>query len=163
NIHDLNFIHMIQRIQSIYLFLASLVIFLIFLIPIAHMVTTDGQIYYMLYRGIDAYELPLNAGSVTAYPLAVLFSIILILLLISIFLYRNRIRQIRFCVYNILLMFGSGFLMWFYINQFSNKLECDVYYKLPIVFPLIAVVLTYLAFKRIKKDEELVRSADRIR
>ena len=117
----------------------------------------------MLYRGIDAYELPLNAGSVSAYPLAILLTIILIISLITIFFYKNRIRQIRFCIYNILLMFGSGFLTWYYINNFAKKLECNVYYKLPIVFPLIAIVLTYLAFKRIKKDEELVRSADRIR
>jgi len=154
---------MLQRIQTIYLLLASVIIFLVFLFPIAHLVTSDGQIYYMLYRGIDAYEIPVNAGSLSAYPLAILFTIILVISFISIFFYKNRIRQIRFCVYNILLMFGSGFLTWYYINNFAKRLDCVVYYKLPVIFPLIAVVLTYLAFKRIKKDEELVRSADRIR
>ncbi len=154
---------MIQRIQTLYLISSSIIIFLIFRFPIAHLVMDNGQIIYMTYRGLDAFEIPVNIGSTNAYSLAILSTIILTISISSIFLFKNRIRQIRFCVYNIMLMFGSGFMMWFYVHNFTKKLGCHVYYKLPVVFPLIAVVLTYLAIVKIKKDEELVRSADRIR
>ena len=41
--------------------------------------------------------------------------------------------------------------------------EGDFVYKLPIVFPVINIILTYLAIRAIGRDEALVRSLDRLR
>jgi hypothetical protein len=37
------------------------------------------------------------------------------------------------------------------------------FYRLPFIFPVISAILTYLAFRSIKKDDDLVKSYDRLR
>jgi hypothetical protein len=53
--------------------------------------------------------------------------------------------------------------MAFYIFHIKNEIGGTIVYNYPLVFPLIAVILTYLGFRGIRKDELLVRSYERIR
>jgi len=41
--------------------------------------------------------------------------------------------------------------------------ESEIIYELGSFLPIIAAVFTFLASRSIKKDEDLIRSADRIR
>ena len=66
-------------------------------------------------------------------------------------------------IFNMLLLIGLGLLSWFYLTNFAKMADGPIHYKFTIIFPAIAIILTFLAYKAIKKDEKLVRSVDRIR
>jgi hypothetical protein len=154
---------MIQRVQSIYLFLSMVFMSLIFFFPIAKFISWENQAYFLHFSGIY-YSDPENHDLIIGIiPMAILLIAIPVLSFITIFLYKKRIFQIRLAIYNILLMLGSIGLMYFYIRLGQGKLKAEVFYSFPIVLPLVSAILTYLAYRGIKKDEELVRSYDRIR
>jgi hypothetical protein len=154
---------MIQRIQTVYLFLSAILISLIFILPLSEFLVNDSLLYILRYRGI--YELAdgTETSVIQSLPLTILFGIILAINLISIFLFKNRSLQMRLSIFNILLMLGSLGLAYYYIYTAFNELGATVHYTVAATFPLIAAILTYMAFRGISKDEKLVKSLDRIR
>lgn len=151
---------MIQRIQSVYLLAAVVVLLMILVLPIATLVNAQSDSFTYLFYGIVNSE---GQIALQAFPLATLLVIMPIISLISIFLYKKRILQMRLCIYNILLMLGSIGLILFYSFQAKNNLFTETIFSFPIVLPVVAAILTYLAFRGIRKDEILVKSIDRIR
>lgn len=151
---------MIQRIQSVYLLAAAVILIMILILPIATLVNAQSDSFTYLFYGIVDSE---GQIALQAFPLAILLVIIPIFSLISIFLYKKRILQMRLCIYNILLMLGSIGLILFYSFQAKNNLFTETIFSFPIILPLVAAILTYLAFRGIRKDEILVKSIDRIR
>ncbi len=84
---------------------------------------------------------------------------------ISIFLFRNRKVQ-RLVV--TLGLFCAGILIGFVaMNYFSEKeifsAANDYKFSLGMALPIVAVILATLAIRGIAKDENLVRSSDRLR
>ena len=147
---------MIQRIQTVYLVISTILLGLLFLIPYAE-IAKDGIIYLFNYMGISADGVLKYNG----YALSILIGVLVILHVVVIVNFKNRIRQIRFLVLSILLMLGL-FGMFFFFTYYSFG-DAQVSYKVSIFFPLIAVILDYLAIRAIGKDEALIRSIDRIR
>jgi len=154
---------MIQRIQTIYLLLTAVAIFLMFLFPFAEMLTSNGQFLVLKFNGIYSAEALHAEIALNIWPLAILISVTFLIAIVTIFLFKNRIRQMRFAIFNLLLLVGLGFLTWYYLNQFSGVAEGRMNIKFTITMPAIAVILTYLAFKGIQKDEKLIQSVNRIR
>jgi hypothetical protein len=155
---------MIQRIQTLYLILALALMVLLLVFPAAQVIGEDMQLYQFKITGV--YEL---SGSgplldMLYWPLLILVVIIMVIYLIAIFLFKRRRLQMRLCIYNILLLAGILGLMYYYLSfTFKETSAMEYSYKLPFVLPLIAMILTYLAFRAVRKDELLVRSIDRIR
>ena len=154
---------MIQRVQSIYLFFSMILMVLILFFPIARLIGLENQTFLLNFSGIykinpDGQELIIGA-----IPLIIILIAIPVISFVTIYLYKNRIFQIRLTIFNILLMLGSIGLMYYYIRNGKGKLDAEVYYSFPIALPLVSAILTYRAFRGIKKDEEIVRSYDRIR
>ncbi|MDF1549611.1 MAG: DUF4293 domain-containing protein [Bacteroidales bacterium] len=154
---------MIQRIQTLYLLLASVAIGLLFFFPITELLVDKQFLFFFRYRGL--YELKEGAEilSISSIPLAILYSINLLLALFTIFLYKNRTLQMRMCIFNILLLIGSLGLMYYYIWIAFSDLNAVIHYTIFALMPVIAAILTFMAFRGIRKDELLVRSVDRIR
>lgn len=147
---------MIQRIQTVYLFLSALLIGFLFLLPFAE-IAMDGAIYIFNYKGIVLDGTLKENGM----AISILIGIILTLHGVTIQSFKNRIRQIRLIVFSILLMLGL-FGMFFFFTWYTFS-EAQISYKISMVFPLVAIVLDYLAIRAIGKDEALIRSIDRIR
>ncbi|HLN74458.1 MAG: DUF4293 domain-containing protein [Methylococcaceae bacterium] len=147
---------MIQRIQTVYLVISTILLGLLFLIPFAE-IAVDGIIYLFNYKGISAD----GTLKYNGYALSILIGVLVILHAVIILNYKNRIRQIRFLVLSILLMLGL-FGMFFFFTHYTFG-NASVSYKVSVFFPLIAVILDYLAIRAIGKDEALIRSIDRIR
>lgn len=87
-----------------------------------------------------------------------------ILALVTVFLYKTRILQIRISVFNLVLM--VGFYLYFGFLFFRINPEAGLQFQkigLGIIMPVIAIILTYLAIRRIGADEFLVRSLNRLR
>lgn len=147
---------MIQRIQTFYIFLSTVLIGLLFVLPFAE-IAFNNQLFLFDIRGIVRNETVEQNG----LPIAIFIGIIVLIHLIIIFLYKKRIRQIRLLVFVILLMLGLFGMFYFFTYYSFNGAEIS--FKFSVVFPLVAIILDYLAIRNIGKDEALIRSIDRIR
>ena len=152
---------MIQRIQTIYLLAASILLGLMIQNPIASFLI-DDKVYDLL-----SYKLVNSADEkdmiFTNYPLAVLIGIAAVLALVTIFFYKNRKLQMRFTLFNWILTLSIYIMIGYYYYQIQSVKEVVFTFRVQIVFPLIAFILLFLAFKGIKKDEEIIQSLNRIR
>lgn len=153
---------MIQRIQSVYFFAVIGLISSMLLYPLATLTMPTGEILKFDFLGIASLEKD-GQAIYNAYPIAILFVLILLLTLASLFLFKKRMLQIRLSIINVLLMIGSVGLVYFNVNDQEKALNAISSYSIINVFPLIAVVFTYFAIRAIGKDEALLRSVNRIR
>lgn len=154
---------MIQRIQTIYLLIAAFLMVLLFSNPIAEIVVTDNLFLNLWHNKIISVNEDLFTP-LSTWPITVLLSFIILTELLTIFLFKRRQIQIRLCIFNLLLMFGLVGLIYFFTKYTLHNMEgMNSVFLWPIICPMIAIILNYLALKAIQKDEKLVRSYDRIR
>jgi len=147
---------MIQRIQTIYLLLAGLITASLFFFDFAEL-AVDSQ--FMVFNAFGIFDG--NEVVIDGLPVMLFTGLITLLHFVIIFMYKKRIRQMRMAVFTIILLLGLIGVI-FYFSYFAFE-DSSVVYKIPVAFPLIAVILDYLAIRGIGKDEALVRSMDRIR
>lgn len=84
--------------------------------------------------------------------------------LISVFQFRKRKLQVLLGNITIIANLGILALAYLVINRLNASLPgISVSYSTGILFPVIAIVFLILANGAIRKDERLVRSADRLR
>ncbi|HLV62029.1 DUF4293 domain-containing protein [Galbibacter sp.] len=136
---------MIQRIQSIYLLVVVLISAgLPFLLPL----WTDGQA-----NQVYAQNELMILGC---------FGVVTLLALIAIFMYKNRKNQF---VINRLNMILNLFLLGFFVyRSLALSGESNISEKgIGMLLPIVSIVFLVLANKAIKKDEDLVKSVDRLR
>lgn len=152
---------MIQRIQSVYLLVVTILMASVYAYPIAELLSANDQLFIYKFNGLFL------EGEEGIYylsvPTIILLSIISLISFSSIFLFKKRVLQMRMNSFNIILMLGYMGLNYYYIQNFSNQLEGVVSYQISAIFPFVAAVLSYLAIRAIGKDEALIRSMDRIR
>ncbi|MDB5285340.1 MAG: hypothetical protein JWR05_289 [Mucilaginibacter sp.] len=155
---------MLQRIQSIYLFLASLAIFALFLFPLVHNVYVDNKPTTIMVTGTYQDVNGQQAHIDHFVALTAVTGIAGIIPLIVLFLYKNRKQQIAFCYSAILLVIGYSF----WIAQSSKAIVGDVTlqvnnFGIGMFLCPVAILLLLLAIKGIQRDEKLIKSADRLR
>ena len=136
---------MLQRIQTVYLLLAAGVS--AGLIFVFHIWITEQDI--VVYAKDELLYFALFLGSA-------------ILSIVAIFMYKNRKSQFVMGRLNIILNF---ILLGFFVYQSLNiSGETAVSEKgIGMLLPIVSIVLLALANKAIKKDEDLVKSVDRLR
>jgi hypothetical protein len=154
---------MIQRIQTLFLFGALLLVALCFFVPVAEISLPGGDLFTFNLSGYHIVQGNTSGIVQKTTPLFIAGLLICLILLITIFLFKNRILQIRFCVYGIILPAGLTFLFFFVLNSIKKDMNAIIYYQVAVIFPLIAAILSYLAIRAIRKDEKLVKSYDRLR
>jgi hypothetical protein len=125
---------MLQRIQTLFLLASFFLLMLLFWLPIAENIF------------------------VLQFPLLMLQIITIAVNLTTIFSYKRRPLQIRYCILN-----GLCLLVYQGIAIFVVARAVDSHWQLPLVFPAIATICTFIAIRYIAKDEALVRSQDRLR
>ena len=154
---------MIQRIQTVYLLIAEILIGLLYFVSFAEISANKGNLYRVDLQGIYSQEATQNELFQRNWLILVIWAICLIVLFSAIFLYKNRKLQKRVSIINSLLslvLSGLIFLkVWMTARQLTGHYSLSLY----LVFPVISAILIYLAIKAIEKDELLVRSIDRIR
>lgn len=152
---------MIQRIQTIYLVLAGLFPAFTFFFPLHHFTGTDFDVtmYGCHFSGIGMMDLAPS----DPYALALIGVLAIILPIVAIFLFKNRKRQIlwvNLSLYTDLLWYIVAIL---YANNATNSLHCNPSFAAGFFAPTLAIIALFLAKRGIKRDEALVRAADRIR
>lgn len=153
---------MIQRIQTLYLLLIVALSVAMLFLPLA-VVQSGNQLFSFdvtgLYTTLGEPELVF-----ATWGLFALTAVMSLLALVTIFMYKKRLLQIRFCVFNALLMIGFYALFGFFIWTFKGQMtEASVSVKFALSFPMISLIFDYLAIRNIGADEALVRSLNRLR
>jgi len=150
---------MIQRIQSLFLGLAALFLFFTVFTPVAQLIR-EGQSMDVLLSGLIDEETGLFEQNLWQPTLCFLTAFISIA---TIFMFKDRNRQMRITRINILFSAVLSITTPLMARLEMLKETDLVIYKFPVVFPAAATILLFLAYRGIKKDDDLVRSADRLR
>jgi hypothetical protein len=137
---------MIQRIQTLYLFLAFVVTGILpFLFPLWNM--SDGKEYFFVQ---NQFYIILLGSSTT-------------LSVVSLVSYKKRQNQFVIGRLNMILnLILLGLFVYRSLN-ISGETALVSEKGIGMFLPIVAIVLLVLANKAIKKDEDLVKSADRLR
>lgn len=159
---------MIQRIQTLYLFLAVVLGTLLCFFPPVQLITPEGAEQFRQYEFTFAHvvditnpESPVNVMNIIS--LSIIAVAIPMLALIDIFLFKKRILQARLNVITVVLCLGYYAILATYIWFAKTNLQTDWYLTIWAAMPLLCLVLILMATRRILHDEALVRAADRIR
>lgn len=154
---------MIQRIQTVYLLIAGILISALFFVPFGEIAAKEGSIYRFDIKGIYLEGIPKPEIIFSSLPLVILMAVSMILIIAAIFLFKNRILQMRLSRIIIFILLGLAGLIFYDIYACANTLSGVYSLTIYPVFTIIASILIYLALRAINKDELLVRSIDRIR
>lgn len=155
---------MLQRIQSILLGLVIVFISVLFFIPLARF-TFGTEVFVLHLSGITGSELIQSMVAVNTLPLLALVGVIDLLTLVTVFLFKKRVLQIKLNRINVLLNTAFiAMLFLFYIQSLQkNFVWITKDSIIALALPAVNILLLIMASSRIKRDEELVRSADRLR
>ena len=131
---------MIQRIQSIYLLAATISMILIsFKVP----VYTLNETFFMAQDDTKMFILTIVGA---------IFS------LLGLFMFKNRKFQMKLIRLTVLIQMIIGVRIFMLFNKFEVVLNNSFLFLMAIT--LIALIMAY---RGVKKDDDLVRSVDRIR
>jgi hypothetical protein len=141
---------MIQRIQSLWLFLAAAAIFFVFKLPVAGGRTQTNTITEVF-----------AAGNLFMFIIAILLGLIA---LVALVMFKNRANQKRLIWLGILLDIVFIVLMYFEMeNLKTNPALVTQTFKTGAIFPVLYIILMIMAFNGIRHDEKLIKSVDRLR
>ena len=155
---------MIQRIQTLYLLVIVILSGITLFSPFAALTNVaDGLQYVVNLKGVSLVASTGNQLIQNVWALTALMSIIPLVALTTVFLYKKRILQIRLSIFNTVLMAGYHGLLFIYLWQSGEKLHAEWSLEIVSAFPLINIVLNVLAIRSIGKDEALVKSLNRLR
>ena len=154
---------MLQRIQTIYILLFSILLFIASFLPFA--IVTFGDDFYSLY---PATGWEISSGETysdskpfyyVGYLVAVSFSV---LMLVN---YKNRKKQLRYGKICYLIVLLSLVYMFNVVSQMTTELEAvnAPQYSYSMYLLVASLPFMFLANRAIKKDEKLVKSLDRLR
>lgn len=180
---------MIQRIQSLWLVLAVCCMALCFMTPVAEYQmeiasmnqTVVSELNLVAKDVPDCTEQMMVQGATLEYgqkltgfatwPLVVLAIVVGVVALVSLFLFKNRVAQMRLVAVAFLLNVVYVFLVFFWavdayadaIPQAMHDADPQVSWAAGSYAPIVSLLFLVLAHRGIKKDEAMVRAADRIR
>lgn len=164
---------MIQRVQSIFLLAAAILLVVALFFPLWSETDIQKQeraelnVYELRYEKINEDG---SRGELINVKQTFYLSIFLFvgagIALFSIFQYKNRLRQIQLGALNSLVIAASFLVALFvYIRKAEVlvNLEAQGEYEMGFYLPIVALICNSIANRFIRKDENLVRSADRLR
>ncbi|HBS88584.1 MAG: hypothetical protein A2W91_18260 [Bacteroidetes bacterium GWF2_38_335] len=136
---------MIQRIQTVYLLFSLIASVVMFIVPV---IGLNSASFKITDEGFTS--LGILTGAICAISFA------------TIILFKKRTLQIRLCLYNMILFFFFYGLLYYILH--SNEISIsDVDFGFGVILPAICFILTFLAFRSIRRDDALIKSMDRLR
>ena len=157
---------MIQRIQSLYLLIAAAAMGSMFFFPLADAIGSDDSLILYAYKikSLVPDYVP-DIPSYFIWPIAGLTAMVFILAVVTIFLYGNRLHQLKVIRISIIMLIVLIALFFFYYSPEMEKISGGLTgYRVPGAYlPVGALVFFILAYRAIVSDERLIRSADRLR
>ncbi len=156
---------MLQRIQTIYLLIAILCNALMMFIPLFSF--SIQEINYT----ITACIIKETANgqiqkNISSFWILIPLILSIFSMTIAMFSYHNRMKQIKLCklimaFQPVIIILAISWLLSSFPIEMAEMIQKTK--PLSLIFPVVSMVWIYLAIKQIKKDDELVKSIDRIR
>lgn len=149
---------MIQRIQTIYLLLVTGLLIASMCLPVGYFIGADAASCTFEPLGVTCGE--------AFYSTWGLFGILLlsaIIVFATLFLFKNRMLQIRMSIFSSILLIGYylTFLSFFFVLK--SELNASFQVAWSLCLPLVAIILNVMAIRAIGRDEVMVKAADRLR
>lgn len=151
---------MIQRIQTVFLLLVATISVLLLFFPFVQ--------YEIMPAPVQVSLLPTQNMSMLTGLIYLPIVLNLVILLLSVYIiakFKKRVLQMKLA--NLLMAMSGvllGVMLFFdYLNPSLAATPMLKQYLWGAYLPIISVIASFLAARFIKKDEELVRSADRLR
>ncbi|MFM7079755.1 MAG: DUF4293 domain-containing protein [Bacteroidota bacterium] len=149
---------MIQRIQSLFLLVAISCSVAVFFVDFAECLHENTITRLSLVSGVGTAGDFIETSSMDLLIVNILTLIIGVWALVS---FKNRSRQMRICMVGGLSSLVLVVLIFYHADQF--QLTNKAHYLLGTYLIAVQTITFTLARRFIRKDELLVRSADRIR
>lgn len=165
---------MIQRVQSIFLLLVAIAMGLMLGFDVWHKLSiskgeaVELNAFYLTHFQLQEAEEPLPGNIIEQEPawyIALLASLSAVVAIYSIFRYDNRLTQTKLGALNSLLI-GATLVVCIWLSLKGDEMlisESQGVYDIGFYLPAVALICNMLAQRFIRKDEALVRSADRFR
>lgn len=152
---------MIQRIQSVYLLIVTGLLIAAMCLPVGHFIAADGISEYVF----KPLGVTLSDGSLqSTWGLFGILFLSTVIAFCTIFLFRNRMLQVRMTIFNSILLIGYYVTFFVFMYMLKGDLNAMSFQlKLALCLPGIAIILNYLSFRAIYRDEVMVKAADRLR
>lgn len=155
----------IQRWQSVLLFIAAAVMACFTFIPFG-VISTPDVTYNLTGLGFYPQGIPTDSDPpqvIHTWYLFMMCITTIVLLLVDIFLYKNLRLQQRVCMVSILFIVAVGCvggLLGFWAFRPEGF---ELWWKTTALCPFIALFTAILAYYRMAQDYSLLKSADRLR
>ncbi len=156
---------MIQRIQTIYLSIAALILIMPVILDLSFAsMVVENDLYQLkpAYLMLMTNGITENVGN--SFPIAGAIALSLLLTIYAIAQYKNRKFQMKLVQLAMLIQLVIGVLVFFYADSMTDLVDSgSATYSPALGIFAVNVLLYFLALRGIKKDDDLVRSADRLR
>ena len=160
---------MLQRLQSIYLILIIVSCTLMFVTDFCTIAVGDDAVTFNV-MGINYNNTSFMVSTFIPKVVLVLSVMVIGIAVICLIKFKKRMMQIKLCRINMLLILGLILAIFYGGDIIQNSISSqdpnaaiEYQVNLGTLFPLLCIVFNLLASKAIKKDEAMVRSANRIR
>lgn len=157
---------MIQRIQTVYMFLTVILCSSTLFSKIGTYLCGTTEI--ASFGNFNFHSATVESSG--PWALGVLLILVILINLMSIMLFRHLLRQLRLLIFSTILLVGYvatyAAYVYIYLSQVSaNLTDGDVRYHLPFmaILPLLGIIFNVMAIHGVRKDEALLRSAYRLR
>lgn len=151
---------MIQRIQTVYLLVAAILLVICACLPIGTFFPEAMGAQMMMYNICIISEE--TGWNLSVCGLFCLLAVSTVYSVVNIFGYNNRKRQSRNCLFTMILLL-LWILVYVIIGYVIGIDGTEFKFEFPAVLPAVAAVLQWMARRGIIRDEKLVRAVDRIR
>ena len=147
----------IQRIQSVYLLIAVILMVVFAFFPALTFELGGRQ---FVYGALEAGKVGVTHIDPLMLMLVVLISL---LALIDIFLFKNLQRQMTVCFVDIII--GLAMLVAICIQAFYlySKDGVTLTWQWYLLLPILSIVFLMLAHKAMSRDKKMLRDSDRLR
>jgi hypothetical protein len=156
---------MIQRVQSIYLLLITVLMSFLLIRPYADLTLVDTQSLVFRAHAITIQSGPQDVELYkTTIPVVLLTLITGLLSFCTIFFYNHRIYQIRLSMINAVLIVMLIICMLTYSLTIKQSLQVtDFSFRMAMIYPVLSLIFCIMAIRAIQHDEILVNSYNRLR
>jgi hypothetical protein len=155
---------MIQRIQSLYLSLIFLLSLFLFTGSFLSFKEESGSNINLKFLGIfrDSGSLSVEKAG-DAYPITIGIILIPVISMLTLVLFKNRKIQLKLAGLLIVLSLSFIVLSVLYVWIIITKYQSEVIPGIKMLIAGIILICSVLAYRGIKKDDNLVKSYDRLR
>ena len=149
---------MIQRIQSVYLLVVTILMVICMCSPIGSIITNANEISEL---GNLCITFPDGTKDYSPWALFVILLVVAALSFVTIFLFKKRMLQIRLTIFSCVVLIGYYLALVAYLFMLAEDTTFSASWT--ICLPFAALILNWLAIRGIGADEALVKAYDRLR